>query len=80
MLRDDSGMHCTMYWAMHVEKSTLMVMGVFTHLGIGIFLWVLSLLGKIGGARLRWSSDRETSEIGTEGTKPEQSLTHRRFY
>ena len=45
-----------------------------------IFLQILSSFGEIDGARLRRSSDRGTSEIGTEGTKSEQSLTNRCFY
>ena len=45
-----------------------------------IYLRILSSLDEISGARLLRSSDRGTSEIGTEGTKSEQSLTNRRFY
>ena len=58
-------------------------MGVFTNFGIGIgysYLRILSSLDEICGARLLRSSDQGTSEIGTEGTKLEQSLTNWRFY
>ena len=72
-------MYSTMYQAMYVEK-LYPNWRPYELRKRYIFLRVLSLLDKISSARLRQSSDRGSSKIGTKGTKSEQSLRNLRFY